>query len=92
MGRLSKVFDTAKAREQLDNESKKTIKNENEKARKDEINIEESKKVRSNEFVNLNFKVENEIRRKVKQYAVTHDISLKELFVRAIDFYIENHP
>jgi predicted HicB family RNase H-like nuclease len=92
MGRLSKVFDTAKENELTDNESKKTLKDENEKARKDEIDIEESKKTRSNEFVNLNFKVENEIRRKVKQYAVTHDISLKELFERAIDFYIEHHP
>jgi hypothetical protein len=49
-------------------------------------------KARSNEFVNLNFKVTPEMRRKLKQYAAKHDLSLKEVFEAALDFYIEHHP
>jgi hypothetical protein len=71
MGRLSKVFDSAK-----DNTPPE----------------DESKKARSNEFVNLNFKVDIETKRKIREYAAKHDKSLKEVFEAAIDFYIENHP
>jgi hypothetical protein len=71
MGRLSKVFDTAKENTPLENESKKA---------------------RSNEYVNLNFKVEIETKRKIREYAAKNDKSLKEVFEAAIDFYIENHP
>ena len=71
MGRLSKVFDTAKAEPAPEKELTKT---------------------RSNEFVNVNFKVSVEMRRKLKQYAAKHDLSLKEVFEAALDFYIDNHP
>ena len=71
MGRLTKVFDTAKA----------------EPAPKEELT-----KARSNEFVNVNFKVSLETRRKLKQYAAMHDLSLKNVFEAALDFYIEHHP
>ena len=49
-------------------------------------------KKRSNEFVNLNFKVDPETRRKLKQYAAKHDLSLKDVFEAAIAYYIEHHP
>ena len=52
----------------------------------------ESTKDRSNEIVNLNFKVSLETRRKLKQYAAQHDLSLKDVFEAALDFYIEHHP
>ena len=52
----------------------------------------ESTKDRSNEIVNLNFKVNLETRRKLKQYAAQHDLSLKDVFEAALDFYIEHHP
>ena len=81
MGRLSKVFDQAKesSQQELKQEGKKVSNNENTKARKQEI-------------VNLNFKVDVETRRKIKQYAAKHDKSLKEVFEAAIEFYIEHHP
>ena len=81
MGRLSKVFDQAKesSQQELKQEGKKVSNNENTKARKQE-------------FVNLNFKVDVETRRKIKQYAAKHDKSLKEVFEAAIEFYIEHHP
>ena len=82
MSRLSKVFDQAKESSQekeLNQENKKASKNENTKARKQEI-------------VNINFKVDSSTRRKIKQYAAKHDKSLKEVFEAAIDFYIEHHP
>jgi hypothetical protein len=59
---------------------------------KDDANDKESTKARNNEFVNLNFKVDVETRRKLKQYAAKHDLSLKEVFELAINFYIENNP
>ncbi len=71
MGRLSKVFDTAKAESTPE---------------------PELTKARSNEFVNINFKVTPEMRRKLKQYAAKHDLSLKDVFEAALDFYIEHHP
>lgn len=49
-------------------------------------------KARNNEFVNLNFKVDPETRRKLKQYAAKHDLSLKDVFEAAIAYYIEHHP
>lgn len=49
-------------------------------------------KERSNEFVNLNFKVSPEVRRQLKQYAANHDLSLKEVFEAAITYYMEHHP
>lgn len=49
-------------------------------------------KERSNEFVNLNFKVSPEVRRQLKQYAANHDLSLKEVFEAAIAYYMEHHP
>lgn len=49
-------------------------------------------KERSNEFVNLNFKVSPEVRRQLKQYAAKHDLSLKEVFEAAIAYYMEHHP
>jgi hypothetical protein len=63
----------------LNNEVTKALSNEN----KNSVN---------KELVNLNFKVDVEIRRKIKQYAATHDQSLKEVFERAIEFYIQHHP
>ena len=71
MGRLSKVFDTAKAESTPESELTK---------------------VRSQDFVNINFKVSVEMRRKLKQYAAKHDLSLKDVFEAALDFYIDNHP
>lgn len=59
---------------------------------KDDANDKESTKARNNEFVNLNFKVDVETRRKLKQYAAKHDLSLKEVFELAINFYMENNP
>lgn len=59
---------------------------------KDDANDKESTKARNNEFVNLNFKVDVDIRRKLKQYAAQHDLSLKEVFELAINFYIDNNP
>jgi hypothetical protein len=59
---------------------------------KDDANDKESTKERNNEFVNLNFKVDVETRRKLKQYAAKHDLSLKQVFELAINFYIENNP
>ena len=52
----------------------------------------ENKKARKQEIVNLNFKVDVETRRKIRQYAAKHDKSLKEVFEAAIEFYIEHHP
>jgi hypothetical protein len=49
-------------------------------------------KERSNEFVNLNFKVSPEVRRQLKQYAANHDLSLKEVFEAAIAYYMKHHP
>ena len=54
--------------------------------------IKENTKERSNEFVNLNFKVSSETRRKLRQYAAKHDLSLKDVFEAALDFYIKHHP
>jgi hypothetical protein len=81
MSRLSKVFDKAKesTNQEIKEENKKSLNNESEKTRKQEI-------------VNINFKVDVETRRKIKQYAAKHDKSLKEVFEAAIDFYIEHHP
>jgi uncharacterized pyridoxamine 5'-phosphate oxidase family protein len=59
---------------------------------KEEPTDKESTKERNNEIVNLNFKVDVETRRKLKQYAAKHDLSLKEVFELAINFYIENNP
>lgn len=59
---------------------------------KDDANDKESTKARNNEFVNLNFKVDVETRRKLKQYAAKHDLSLKEVFELAINFYMDNNP
>ena len=53
---------------------------------------EESKKSRSHEFVNLNFKVDAEMRRRIKEYVARHDLSLKEVFEAAIEFYFQHHP
>ena len=53
---------------------------------------QESTKARKQEIVNINFKVDVETRRKIKQYAAKHDKSLKEVFEAAIMFYIEHHP
>ncbi len=53
---------------------------------------QENKKARKQEIVNINFKVDVETRRKLKQYAAKHDKSLKEVFEAAIEFYIEHHP
>ena len=49
-------------------------------------------KEKSNEFVNLNFKVSPEVRRQLKQYAANHDLSLKDVFEAAIAYYMEHHP
>jgi predicted HicB family RNase H-like nuclease len=76
MSRLSKVFDKAKESSLENKEETK----------------QESKKTRKQEVVNINFKVDVETRRKIKQYAAKHDKSLKEVFETAIEFYIENHP
>lgn len=46
-------------------------------------------KVRSNEFVNFNFKVILEMCCKFKQYVVKYDLFLKEVFEVVLDFYIE---
>ncbi len=81
MSRLSKVFDKAQE------SSQKEIKQENKKASNNEIT-----KARKQEIVNINFKVDVETRRKIKQYAAKHDKSLKEVFEAAIDFYMEHHP
>ncbi|MDJ1185867.1 hypothetical protein [Roseofilum casamattae] len=59
---------------------------------KEEAASKENKKARSNEFVNLNFKVEAQVKRKLKEYAASHDMSLKEVFEAAIAFYVEHHP
>lgn len=61
-------------------------------AKENTASEDESKKARSNEFVNLNFKVDKETKRKIREYAAKNDKSLKEVFEAAIDFYIENHP
>ena len=76
MNRLSKVFDEAKKQQQP----------------KPELDSKESTKTRKQEVVNINFKVDSSMRKKIKQYAAKHDKSLKEVFEEAIDFYIENHP
>lgn len=62
------------------------------KAKEEQPPEQEITKDRNNEFVNLNFKVDPEIRRKLKQYAAKHDLSLKDVFESAIAYYIENHP
>ena len=41
---------------------------------------------------NLNFKVDAEMRRRIKEYAARHDLSLKEVFEAAIEFYFQHHP
>lgn len=61
-------------------------------AKEESASGDESQKARSNEFVNLNFKVEAQMKRKLKEYAVQHDMSLKEVFEAAITFYMEHHP
>ena len=62
------------------------------KAKEEQPPKEEITKERSNEFVNLNFKVDPETRRKLKQYAANHDLSLKDVFEAAIAYYIDHHP
>jgi hypothetical protein len=62
------------------------------KAKEEQTPQEEITKERSNEFVNLNFKVDPETRRKLKQYAAKHDLSLKDVFEAAIAYYIDHHP
>ena len=62
------------------------------KAKEEQSPQEEITKERSNEFVNLNFKVDPETRRKLKQYAAKHDLSLKDVFEAAIAYYIEHNP
>jgi hypothetical protein len=62
------------------------------KAKEEQPPQQEITKERSNEFVNLNFKVDPETRRKLKQYAANHDLSLKDVFEAAIAYYIEHHP
>ena len=62
------------------------------KAKEEQPPQEEITKARNNEFVNLNFKVDPETRRKLKQYAANHDLSLKDVFEAAIAYYIEHHP
>jgi len=62
------------------------------KAKEEQPLQQEITKTRNNEFVNLNFKVDPETRRKLKQYAAKHDLSLKDVFEAAIAYYIEHHP
>jgi predicted HicB family RNase H-like nuclease len=62
------------------------------KAKEEQPLQQEITKERSNEFVNLNFKVDPETRRKLKQYAAKHDLSLKDVFEAAIAYYIDHHP
>jgi hypothetical protein len=62
------------------------------KAKEEQPPQEEITKERNNEFVNLNFKVDPETRRKLKQYAANHDLSLKDVFEAAIAYYIDHHP
>ncbi|MFM7190029.1 MAG: hypothetical protein ACKOX2_04305 [Microcystaceae cyanobacterium] len=62
------------------------------KAKEEQPLQQEITKTRNNEFVNLNFKVDPETRRKLKQYAAKHDLSLKDVFESAIAYYIEHHP
>ena len=62
------------------------------KAKEEQPPQQEITKERNNEFVNLNFKVDPETRRKLKQYAAKHDLSLKDVFEAAIAYYIEHHP
>lgn len=62
------------------------------KAKEEPIPQQEITKERNNEFVNINFKVDPETRRKLKQYAAKHDLSLKDVFEAAINFYIDHHP
>ena len=62
------------------------------KAKEEQPPQEEITKARNNEFVNLNFKVDPETRRKLKQYAANHDLSLKDVFEAAIAYYIDHHP
>ena len=52
----------------------------------------ESKKALKKEFVNLNFKVDTEVRRKIKTYTANHEMSLKKVFEVALDFYMKHHP
>lgn len=60
---------------------------------KEELNShDENTKARNKEIVNLNFKVDIEVKRKIKKYAANHDMSLKEVFEAAIDFYMQNNP
>ena len=76
------------------NEITKVLDNESGISRNNEITKaldNESKKSLNKKLVNLNFKVDVEIRRKIKQYAAAHDQSLKEVFERAIEFYMEHH-
>ena len=78
----------------LKNEITKALDDENVISRNNEITKaldNESKKSLNKKLVNLNFKVDVEIRRKIKQYAAAHDQSLKEVFERAIEFYMEHH-
>jgi predicted HicB family RNase H-like nuclease len=62
------------------------------KAKEEPQEHNESKKALNKEFVNLNFKVDAEVRRKIKTYAAHHDMSLKEVFEAALDFYMKHHP
>ena len=62
------------------------------KAKEEQPPQQEITKERSNEFVNLNFKVDPDTRRKLKQYAAKHDLSLKDVFEAAIAYYIDHHP
>lgn len=59
---------------------------------KEEPKQDESTKARKDEIVNVNFKVSAQMRRKLKQYAASHDMSLKEVFEAAIELYIEQNP
>jgi hypothetical protein len=62
------------------------------KAKEEQPPQQEITKERSDEFVNLNFKVNPETRRKLKQYAAKHDLSLKDVFESAIAYYMDHHP
>ena len=62
------------------------------KAKEEPIPEQEITKARNNEIVNLNFKVSVETRRKLKQYAGKHDLSLKDVFEAAIAYYMDSHP
>jgi predicted HicB family RNase H-like nuclease len=95
MGRLTKVFDQAKQSSEQKDEIFNSIEQESTKSLNKELTNstkQENTKSLSQELVNLNFKVDVEIRRKIKQYAAKHDKSLKDVFEEAINSYIEQNP